>query len=328
MYKIYKSGDLHDTVETVALKGVSLDIHKDDFIAVMGPSGSGKTTLLSILGGLERASAGSIAYHLTRKINLATMTEAELDDFRHDKIGVIFQTDNLIYHLTALENVEIPLKFLKIAEPTKRAKQLLDKLGLEKRYNHTPSMLSAGERQRVALATALAFKPLIIFADEPTGELDSENLKQVMELFQEIHKTENVIFFIVTHNPNVAKYANRYFSLYDGKLQEQSSIGTFALEHSAIGEYVVPVDKLKRLTLPHELLAEIQISDGTLNYTFTNSEIRFSADKDTENVTIIDQNNRVLLTNEINSLLTKPTYLASYSSATEEIIIKLEEANK
>lgn len=329
LYKIYKSGDIHETIETVALKGVSLDINSDDFIAVMGASGSGKTTLLSILGGLERASAGSIIYHLDRQVNLANMNEAQLDNFRHDKIGVIFQVDNLIYHLTALENVELPLKFLGRANVTQKAKELLDKLGLHERYHHTPAMLSAGERQRVALATALAFKPMIIFADEPTGELDSENLQQVMELFQTIHKEEHVTFFIVTHNPNVAKYANRYFSLNDGKLLEQSSISSFEMVHSATGSYIITVDKLKRLSLPHQLLAEIQINDGAISYTYTDNELRISTYRENAvNTTIIDQNNRVLLSNEVNAMLNRPNYLGIYDPTTEEIVITLEEVQK
>ncbi|MHA1226801.1 MAG: ABC transporter ATP-binding protein [Candidatus Hodarchaeales archaeon] len=205
VYKIYQSGTLQQRIETVALRGISLDIKEHDFITVMGPSGSGKTTLLNVLGGLDTPSAGDIIYELNGQdpVNITKLTEPQLDAWRHDKIGVIFQTDNLIHHLTALENVQLPLKFLGY-ENLGRAEEILIRLGLGDRLHHRTHQLSAGERQRVALAAALVFKPSIIFADEPTGELDSYSVKQTMELFKELHREENIIFFLVTHNPIVA----------------------------------------------------------------------------------------------------------------------------
>ena len=330
LYKIYKSGSLENRVETVAIKGITLDIMDDDFIAVMGPSGSGKSTLLNILGGLELPSAGDVKFQAkNRKYNLSNMTLSQLDDFRYDKIGVIFQMENLIPHLTALENVELPLQFLGESDSRSRAIELLEKLGMSHRLEHRTSMLSAGEKQRVALASALAFKPLIILADEPTGELDSENLEQVMGLFKEIHEKEGVIFFIVTHNANVAKYAKRFFSLYDGQLVEQSNIDSFELVHSDDGEFLIPVDKMSRVTIPQDLLSEIQINDGLISYQYDESSIRITSyNEDEGNTASIDQNNRILFPKEIKNMMTKGAYRGKFDEEANHIIIYLKEVNE
>ncbi|MHA2032695.1 MAG: ABC transporter ATP-binding protein [Candidatus Kariarchaeaceae archaeon] len=302
IYKIYQSGTVEKRIETVALRGVSVDINENDFITVMGPSGSGKTTLLNSLAGLDTPSAGNIIYRNEQySTDITKLTGAQLDRWRHDKVGLIFQNVSNLHHLTALENVQLPLKFLGI-ENGSRARDLLIRLGLEKRLNHKMFQLSAGERQRVALASAIVFNPLIVVADEPTGELDSQTLTQTMDLFVELHEEENIIFFLVTHNPNVAKYGNRYFTLEDGILTEREKAFSYDDFASTLGAYVVHIDRINRLMMPHDLIRQLNPSEGLVNMHLTSSdppELVISIDiqqKNTNSVIAqIDQNNKILL---------------------------------
>ncbi len=329
LYKIYKSGSDEHSIETVALKDIDLEILEDDFLAVMGPSGSGKSTLLNILGGLDKSSAGDVIFHMPDgDRNLSKMDESQLDEFRHNKIGIIFQSDNLLYHLTALENVELPLKFLSNGDSKEIATNILERIGLADRLHHKPSELSGGEKQRVALATAIAYKPMIILADEPTGELDHENVKMVMEIFREVHQREKIVFFLVTHNASVAKYANRYFSLYDGKLTEQSNLNSFENIHASTGDYQIVVDKLSRITIPQEILVEIQISDGIVSYSYDNDKIKISSYDESKLFAQIDNQNRILFDNELKSKLKSNSYRVKYEAETDEIIIFLKEVSK
>ena len=199
-----------------ALDGVDVAINKGDFIAIIGPSGSGKSTMMNMVGALDMPTSGKI--FLDGK-NVAQMHESDLAQIRGKKIGFIFQTFNLIPTLTALENVSLPMMFQGTGkkERTRKAMELLEKVGLSDRENHLPSELSGGQRQRVAIARSLANNPDVILADEPTGNLDSKTGKEILELFVELNK-EGKTIIIVTHDDDVAKKARKVLKMKDGKL--------------------------------------------------------------------------------------------------------------
>lgn len=213
VYKIYKEGD----IETVALRGANLVVQPGEFVAITGRSGAGKSTLLNILGGLAVPSAGKV---LINGVDIAKMSEGERALFRRQNIGVIFQTDNLIPFLTALENVMLPLQFAGRRHCTEEARNLLSEVGLQNRIHHKPGMLSGGERQRVAIAIALANHPGLLLADELTGELDTATAEQVMTLLAGLNSQRNLTLIIVTHNKVVANRANRQVHIMDGQLTE------------------------------------------------------------------------------------------------------------
>lgn len=213
LYKIYKEGD----IETVALRGANLVVQPGEFVAITGRSGAGKSTLLNILGGLAVPSAGKV---LINGVDIAKMSEGERALFRRQNIGVIFQTDNLIPFLTALENVMLPMQFAGRRHCTEEARNLLSEVGLQNRIHHKPGMLSGGERQRVAIAIALANHPGLLLADELTGELDTATAEQVMTLLAGLNLQRNLTLIIVTHNKVVANRANRQVHIMDGQLTE------------------------------------------------------------------------------------------------------------
>lgn len=213
LYKIYKEGD----IETVALRGANLVVQPGEFVAITGRSGAGKSTLLNILGGLAVPSAGKV---LINGVDIAKMSEGERALFRRQNIGVIFQTDNLIPFLTALENVMLPMQFAGRRHCTEEARNLLSEVGLQNRIHHKPGMLSGGERQRVAIAIALANHPGLLLADELTGELDTTTAEQVMTLLAGLNSQRNLTLIIVTHNKVVANRANRQVHIMDGQLTE------------------------------------------------------------------------------------------------------------
>lgn len=213
LYKIYKEGD----IETVALRGANLVVQPGEFVAITGRSGAGKSTLLNILGGLAVPSAGKV---LINGVDIAKMSEGERALFRRQNIGVIFQTDNLIPFLTALENVMLPMQFAGRRHCTEEARNLLSEVGLQNRIHHKPGMLSGGERQRVAIAIALANHPGLLLADELTGELDTATAEQVMTLLAGLNSQRNLTLIIVTHNKVVANRANRQVHIMDGQLTE------------------------------------------------------------------------------------------------------------
>jgi putative ABC transport system ATP-binding protein len=216
LYKIYKEGN----IETVALRGASLIVQPGEFVAITGRSGSGKSTLLSLMGGLALPSAGQV---FIRGIDIAKLDEAGRAAFRRKAIGIVYQADNLIPFLTALENVMIPLQLAGEKNAASRARDLLAEVGLSERLNHKPAMLSGGERQRVAIATALANQPKILLADELTGELDSATADKVMELLDRLNATHSLTLIIVTHNKNVAARARRQVHIADGQLSESEA---------------------------------------------------------------------------------------------------------
>jgi ABC-type lipoprotein export system ATPase subunit len=213
LYKIYKEGE----IETVALRGANLTIQPGEFVAITGRSGAGKSTLLNLIGGLSTPSAGRI---IIKGTDISLLNEAQRVEFRRQNIGIIYQADNLIPFLTALENVILPMQLLGRKNASERAKQLLGDVGLANRMKHKPNMLSGGERQRVSLALALANDPDLLLADELTGELDSSNAARVMELLGVLNSNRKLTLVIVTHNKTVASCANRLIKIVDGQLSE------------------------------------------------------------------------------------------------------------
>lgn len=211
-------------VETHALRGVNLTIENGEFTALVGPSGSGKTTLLQLIGLLDQPTAGSVcingkdASHLNRD---------QRADLRRGAIGFIFQFFALIPTLTAYENIEMPLllNHMKPAERHARVNEMLEAVGLSDRADHRPDQLSGGQQQRVSVARALAIRPSLILADEPTANLDTENGKQVMELMQRLNKETGTTFVFATHDPRVIKYASRVVTLRDGLIVENNGNG-------------------------------------------------------------------------------------------------------
>lgn len=206
-----------------ALRNVSLQIYKNQYVALMGPSGSGKSTLMNILGCLDSPSSGN---YLLNEIDVSTMADADLAEVRNKQIGFIFQTFNLLPKLSSLENVALPLIYAGIgkSERLDRAEKALASVGLRDRMLHKPNELSGGQRQRVAVARALVNDPAIILADEPTGNLDTKTSIEIMALFEEIHSKGNTVV-LVTHEPDIALYAHRIIRLRDGQLEsdEQNS---------------------------------------------------------------------------------------------------------
>lgn len=207
-----------DGTAIFALDNVSLTIAKGEFVAICGPSGSGKSTLLNLIGTLDKPSNGRI---LINGVDVSTLKGNTLADFRRQTIGFIFQLFNLVPSLTALENVMLPLiPYRRKAgfNVPERARELLAGLGLENRLNHLPGQLSGGEQQRVAIARALLNRPQLILADEPTGNLDSQNGAEILALLQRLNQEQGVTLALITHDPGIAAQANRVVQLQDGKL--------------------------------------------------------------------------------------------------------------
>ena len=206
-----------DEVETHALADVHFQIRAGEYVAISGPSGCGKTTLLSILGLLDTPTRGS--YRLNGR-EVGTLSQADRARIRNRDIGFIFQSFNLIGDLTVLENVELPLTYrgLSMGERRSRAEQALQRVGMAHRAGHLPSQLSGGQQQRVAVARAVAGEPLILLADEPTGNLDSRSGESVMTLLADLHRTGSTIC-LVTHDPRYARDAERHIHLFDGHLE-------------------------------------------------------------------------------------------------------------
>ncbi len=213
LVKTYRLG----SVTINALNGVSLDIKKNEYVALMGPSGSGKSTLMNLLGCLDTPSSGS--YVLNGR-DVSSMTENELADIRNQEIGFVFQTFNLLARLTGVENVALPLIYAGVpkSERVDRAGKMLDAVGLGKRMRHKPNELSGGERQRVAIARALVNNPSIILADEPTGNLDTKTSQEIMDIFERIYQQGNTVI-LVTHEEDIAAHARRVIRLRDGKME-------------------------------------------------------------------------------------------------------------
>jgi putative ABC transport system ATP-binding protein len=215
--KTYQMG----STEVHALQGVSMDIRRNEYVAIMGPSGSGKSTLMNLIGCLDTPTSGR--YWLNDKL-VSELNDDELARIRNREIGFVFQTFNLLPRATALHNVELPLVYSGVPakERTERARKSLELVELSDRTNHKPSELSGGQRQRVAVARALVNNPSIILADEPTGNLDSQTGVEIMKLFGKLHSDGNTII-VVTHDRDVAAYARRVISIRDGRIASDES---------------------------------------------------------------------------------------------------------
>lgn len=205
-------------VQVVALDSVSFDIFPGEFVSIMGPSGSGKSTCMNMIGCLDKPSDGKV--YIAQK-DTALLNEKELASLRNKTIGFVFQQYHLLSTMTVLENVMLPLRYqgLSVSERKSRALEVLAQVGLENRMNHRPAELSGGQKQRVAIARAMVTNPLIILADEPTGALDSETGKSVMDLFHTINKEKGTTIVIVTHDETIGKEAPRCIQIFDGKIK-------------------------------------------------------------------------------------------------------------
>jgi len=201
-----------------ALRGVELTIARGEFVALMGPSGSGKSTVLNLLGGLDRPTSGEVWIN---GVELSDSDERTRTRYRREQVGFVFQTFNLLPRLTAEENVALPLMFsgVPLKERLARAKKLLERVGLGQRLTHRPTELSGGEQQRVAIARALVGEPALILADEPTGNLDTAIGREIMTLLRELNQEQGVTLLVVTHDPEVAAFADRVVGLRDGVVE-------------------------------------------------------------------------------------------------------------
>ena len=200
-----------------ALKGINLSVEKGEFLSIMGPSGSGKTTLMNIIGCLDSPTNGS--YYLNNK-SVSKLDDDELAKIRNEEIGFVFQSFHLLARNTAFDNVMLPLKYAGVSkeEATKRSNNVLDLVGLSSRSKHTPAELSGGQQQRVAIARALVNEPSILFADEPTGNLDSQTGQDVMKIFKDLNKNGQTII-LITHEDSIAKQSNRIITIMDGLIE-------------------------------------------------------------------------------------------------------------
>ena len=199
------------------LKNISFEVDYKETISVIGESGSGKTSLIMLIGGLEKVSSGNIFF---RDLEVSKMNEDEISEIRRKNIGIVFQSFYLIPNYTALENVSLSLEINKFDKPTVKAKEILDRFGLSNRFNNFPSQLSGGEQQRVAIARSVAMKPELILADEPTGNLDSENTDKISSLLFNYIKDENASLIMVTHDNNLANLTKRKIIIKDGEITE------------------------------------------------------------------------------------------------------------
>ena len=208
-----------EEVETWALRNISLEVKEGEFVAIMGPSGCGKSTLLNIIGLLNNPTSGS--YLLDGK-DVSTLKESERTLIRRGMIGFVFQSFNLIDELNVVENIELPLLYMGVSgkERRKRAEDVMERVAISHRAKHFPSQLSGGQQQRTAIARAILPHPKLILADEPTGNLDSKNGKEVMELLSELHK-EGTTIVMVTHSLDDANYADRIINMFDGEIVNQ-----------------------------------------------------------------------------------------------------------
>ena len=261
LFKIYKIADL----EVVALRGLDLKVRQGELMAIIGASGSGKSTLLNILGGLETPSAGKI---IVGRRDLLNVSAAELVNYRRRDVGFVWQQGgrNLVPYLTALQNVELPLQLLGWGpfKRRRRAKELLEAVGLADRAQHRPDRLSGGEQQRVAIAVALSHNPPLLLADEPTGELDSQTASTVLDAFRALNRQYGITVVIVTHDMSVTLKVDRVVTIRDGRSSvEAVRVRTYRPPPEPaelVNEYIV-VDRAGRLQLPNELMQRLNLNE-------------------------------------------------------------------
>ena len=222
LYQVHKTYHLGE-VQVHALRGVSLEIERGEFVALIGPSGSGKSTLMNMLGCLDRPNRGRYFLNGT---DVSQLSKVELARIRNQRIGFVFQQFNLLARTSALENVELPTVYAGITpeERERRAREALARVGLADRSHHYPSQLSGGQQQRVAIARALVNRPPILLADEPTGNLDSRTSVEIMDIFQRLNDDEAITIIIVTHEHDIAQFARRILEFRDGKVRRDSDV--------------------------------------------------------------------------------------------------------
>jgi putative ABC transport system ATP-binding protein len=219
VHKTYATGE----IEVHALRGVSLEVKRGEFVAVMGPSGSGKSTMMNLIGCLDRPSSGT---YILDGIDVSTMSKNQRADTRNTKIGFVFQSFNLIARTSAIANVELPMVYAGVSphERRERARVALASVGLSQKELSLPNQLSGGQQQRVALARALASNPAIILADEPTGALDTKTADEIMNIFRQLNEERHMTIVLVTHEPDIAVHAKRLVRFRDGEIQEDRPI--------------------------------------------------------------------------------------------------------
>jgi putative ABC transport system ATP-binding protein len=220
LHKTYEMGDN----KVHALRGISLEIRRGEFVAIMGASGSGKSTFMNLLGCLDKPSDGK---YLLDGTNVADLSRIELARVRNERVGFVFQGFNLLSRTTAVENVELPLIYsgMRTKERHRRSKEALERVGLTDRSHHVPSQLSGGQQQRVAIARSLVNNPSLLLADEPTGNLDSRTSVEIMQVFQELNEKEQLTIILVTHEPDIAAYAKRIITFRDGRVTKDEQVG-------------------------------------------------------------------------------------------------------
>lgn len=223
LVEIRKSFYIGTPNELEVLKGIDLDVYEGEFVAVVGASGSGKSTLMNIIGSLDRPTSGR---YILDDLTVTEAKDTELSSIRNRKIGFVFQTYNLIAKTNALKNVEMPMLYAGIPgkQRVERAKELLTLVGMEERMKHLPEELSGGQKQRVAIARAMANNPAIILADEPTGALDSETGRMVMDLFHQLHRKQGKTIVLITHSPELAEETERIITIKDGLITGERKV--------------------------------------------------------------------------------------------------------
>lgn len=279
LVKIYKMAEL----EVVALQGLDLVVDESEFVAIVGASGSGKSTLLNILGGLDTPSAGHVS---VSGYDLLNMTGSERTSYRRRIIGFVWQQTarNLLPYMTAVENVEMPMTLDggNARYRRHRAMDLLEQVGLADRHDHRPSELSGGEQQRVAIATAVANSPSVIFADEPTGELDTATAAEIFGVLESLNQNSGVTIVVVTHDPLVADHVNRTVAIRDGRTSSEVLRRTEiddGGEHRTIAEEFAVLDRVGRLQLPHEYVEALEL-DRRVRLTLDPDHINVWPDSD------------------------------------------------
>ncbi|MGH9480810.1 MAG: ABC transporter ATP-binding protein [Terriglobales bacterium] len=229
VHKIYDLGE----VQVHALRGIDVNIYNGEFVAIMGASGGGKSTFMNLVGGLDRPTRGT--YKLDG-VDVSTLDKVEMAHIRNRKVGFVFQGFNLLSRTTALENVELPALYARLtpAERVERAREALRIVGLSDREEHYPSQLSGGQQQRVAIARALMNRPSLLLADEPTGNLDSRTSVEILGIFQKLNRERGITLVLVTHEPDIAQYAQRIITFRDGKIRRDEPVARPAIAEEVI----------------------------------------------------------------------------------------------